>query len=136
VTHYSFEDTPIPPAYGAYSHAVVAAGLVFLAGQIARDARTGRLIDGDVAQQTVRCIEIVEEILGQIGLGLPDVVKATVYLSDIDDFQAMNEVYSRMFTSPYPARSTPQVKLPFGALVGIEVIARADKIRQDGSGRA
>jgi len=123
VTHHSFEHTPIPPAYGAYSHAVLAGGLAFLAGQIARDAKTGQLIRGDVARQTERCIEIVEEILGELGLRLTDIVKATVYLSRIDDFQAMNDVYSRMFTAPYPARSTPQAQLPFGALVGIEVIA-------------
>jgi 2-iminobutanoate/2-iminopropanoate deaminase len=123
VTHHSFDHTPIPPAYGAYSHAVVAGGLAFLAGQIAREAKTGQLIEGDVARQTERCIEIVEEILGELGLRLTDIVKATVYLSRIDDFEAMNDVYSRMFTAPYPARSTPQAQLPFGALVGIEVIA-------------
>ncbi len=133
MNHYSFEHTPIPAAYGAYSHAVVAGGLAFLAGQIARDAVTGLLIEGDIARQTERCIEIVEEILGELGLGLSDVVKTTVYLSDINDFQAMNQVYSRMFPPPYPARSTPQVKLPFGALVGIEVVARADRAAQFGS---
>ena len=85
---YSFPDTSIPPAYGPYSHAVVAGDFVFLAGQIARDPVTGYLI-----------------------------------LSDMEDFDAMNRVYSAAFQAPYPVRSTPQVKMPFGALIGIEVTA-------------
>jgi 2-iminobutanoate/2-iminopropanoate deaminase len=104
-------------------HAVVANGFVFVAGQTARDAITGKVIQGTVEQQTTRCLEIISEILGQLGLTLKDVVRSTVYLAKIEDFAAMNAVYSQMFTAPYPARSTPEVKLPFGALVGIEVTA-------------
>ena len=121
--HYSFTDTNIPPAYGPYSHAVVAGDFVFLAGQIARDSVTGHLIEGDVAAQTARCLEIVREILSEFGLTLTDIVRVTVYLADIGDFDAMNQVYSAAFRPPYPVRSTPQVKLPFGALVGIEITA-------------
>ena len=121
--HHSFPDTSIPAAYGPYSHAVVAGDFVFLAGQIARDAVTGRLIDGDITAQTVRCLEIVSDILKTLGLSLADVVRTTVFLSDIEDFDAMNGVYSATFRAPYPVRSTPQVKMPFGALVGIEVTA-------------
>jgi 2-iminobutanoate/2-iminopropanoate deaminase len=121
--HHSFPDTSIPPAYGPYSHAVVAGDFVFLAGQIARDAVTGRLIDGDITAQTARCLEIVSDILKTLGLSLADVVRTTVFLSDIEDFAAMNGVYSATFQAPYPVRSTPQVKMPFGALVGIEVTA-------------
>ena len=121
--HYSFTDTNIPTAYGPYSHAVVAGDFVFLAGQIARDAITGRLIEGDITAQTTRCIEIVREILNELGLTLADVVRTTVFLSDIKDFDAMNSVYSAAFRPPYPVRSTPQVTMPFGALVGIEVTA-------------
>jgi 2-iminobutanoate/2-iminopropanoate deaminase len=101
----------------------VAGDFVFVAGQIARDAVTGRLIDGDITAQTARCLEIVSEILKSLGLSLADVVRTTVFLSDIENFDAMNGVYSATFQPPYPVRSTPQVKMPFGALVGIEVTA-------------
>ena len=121
--HYTFPHTSIPPAYGAYSHAVVAGDFVFLAGQIARDPVSGDLIDGDITAQTARCLEIVSDILKSFGLSLEDVVRATVFLSDIGDFDAMNRVYSAAFKAPYPVRSTPQVKMPFGALVGIEITA-------------
>lgn len=120
--HYSFPDTT-PAAYGPYSHAVVAGDFVFLAGQIARDAVSGHLIDGDITAQTARCLEIVSDILKKLGLSLADVVRTTVFLSDIGDFDAMNRVYAAAFQAPYPVRSTPQVKMPFGALVGIEVTA-------------
>ena len=121
--HHSFPDTVIPPAYGPYSHAVVAGDFVFVAGQIARDSETGKLIDGDITAQTARSLEIVSDILKGLGLSLADVVRATVYLSDITNFDAMNSVYAEAFQAPYPVRSTPQVKIPFGALVGIEVTA-------------
>jgi 2-iminobutanoate/2-iminopropanoate deaminase len=121
--HYSFPDTTIPPAYGPYSHAVVAGDFVFLAGQIARDPLTGLLIEGDITAQTARCLEIVGDILKSLGLSLADVVRTTVYLSDHKNFHAMNRVYSAAFQAPYPVRSTPQVTLPFGALVGIEATA-------------
>ena len=121
--HYSFADTSIPPAYGPYSHAVVVGDFVFLAGQIARDPVTGNLIEGDITEQTARCLEIVSEILQRFQLTLADVVRTTVFLSDIGDFDAMNRVYSAAFPAPYPVRSTPQVTMPFGALVGIEVTA-------------
>ena len=121
--HHSFPDTVIPPAYGPYSHAVVAGDFVFVAGQIARDSETGKLIDGDITAQTVRSLEIVSDILKSLGLSLADVVRTTVYLSDITNFDAMNSVYAEAFQAPYPVRSTPQVKMPFGALVGIEVTA-------------
>ena len=120
---YSFPDTSIPPAYGPYSHAVVAGDFVFLAGQIARDPVTGYLIEGDITAQTARCLEIVSDILKRLGLSLADVVRTTVFLSDMEDFDAMNRVYTAAFQAPYPVRSTPQVKMPFGALIGIEVTA-------------
>lgn len=123
IENYSFPGTSVPEAYGPYSHAVVAGDFVFLAGQIARDSVTGELIEGDITAQTARCIEIIEDILKNLGLSLRDVVRTTVYLSDINDFDAMNSVYSAAFRAPYPVRSTPQVTMPFGALVGIEVTA-------------
>ncbi len=121
--HHSFPDSSIPSAYGPYSHAVEAGDFVFVAGQTARDPHTGQVIDADVTAQTVRCLEIIQEILAQLDLSVSDVVRATVYLAKIDDFEAMNRVYSTVFRPPFPARSTPEVKLPFGALVGIEVTA-------------
>ena len=121
--HYSFADTTIPPAYGPYSHAIVAGDFVFLAGQIARDPVSGQLIEGDITAQTTRCLEIVSDILKSLRLSLADVVRTTVFLSDIENFDAMNAVYTTVFQAPYPVRSTPQVKMPFGALVGIEVTA-------------
>jgi len=121
--HHSFPDTSIPKAYGPYSHAVIAGDFVFLSGQTARDPDTGHLIEGDVAAQTLRCLEIIREILNQLRLAFSDVVRVTVHLADIGDFDAMNRVYSSVFQAPYPARSTVQVIMPFGALVGIEATA-------------
>jgi len=123
VKHHTFPGTTIPPAYGPYSHAVVAGDYVFLAGQTARDAVTGRLIEGDILAQTARALELVREILGELGLSLSHVVRSTVYLASISDFAAMNSVYVKYFAPPYPARSTPEASLPFGALVSIEVTA-------------
>lgn len=121
--HHRFEGTTVPLAYGPYSHAVEAGDFVFLAGQTARDAVTGKVMPGDVYTQTHRCIEIISEILGRLGLGLADVVRSTVYLANIDDFAEMNRAYSAAFPEPYPARSTPEARIPFGALVSIEVTA-------------
>ncbi len=121
--HHTFPDSAVPKAYGAYSHAVIAGDFVFLAGQTARDAVTGRLIEGDVAAQTQRSLEIIRGILGELGLGFTDIVRSTVYLANIEDWDAMNRVYSKVLQPPYPARSTPEVKLPYGALVSIEVTA-------------
>ena len=121
--HHTFDGTDVPEAYGPYSHAVIAGDFVFVAGQIARDSVTGKLIEGDIAAQTKRCLEIIAGILAHLELTLDDVVRATVYLKDLSDFDAMNRVYRTAFGARYPARSTPQVVLPFGALVGIEVTA-------------
>ena len=121
--HHTFPDSAVPKAYGAYSHAVIAGDFVFLAGQTARDPETGRLMEGDVAAQTRRSLEIVRSILGELGLGLADIVRSTVYLANIADWDEMNRAYSSVLQPPYPARSTPEVKLPYGALVSIEVTA-------------
>jgi 2-iminobutanoate/2-iminopropanoate deaminase len=105
--HHTFGGTDVPEAYGPYSHAVVAGDFVFVAGQIARDSITGKLIDGDIAAQTTRCLEIVAGILAQLELTLDEVVRATVYLNDLSDFEAMNRAYRAAFRGRYPARSTP-----------------------------
>lgn len=121
--HHTFPGTSIPAAYGPYSHAVVAGDFVFLAGQTARDSVTGQVIPGDVFTQTNRCIEIIRDILAHFNLSLRDVVRSTVYLANIKDFAEMNRAYSAAFPAPYPARSTPEAAIPFGALVSIEVTA-------------
>jgi 2-iminobutanoate/2-iminopropanoate deaminase len=120
--HHSFPDTTVPKAYGAYSHAVVAGDFVFLAGQIARNP-TGEFAGGDIASQTRRCIEIVADILSRFDLTIHDIARCTVYLADINDFDAMNAVFAKAFGDKYPARSTPQVQMPYGAKVGLEVTA-------------
>jgi 2-iminobutanoate/2-iminopropanoate deaminase len=128
VEHHTFTDKAVPTAYGPYSHAVIAGNFVFVAGQTARDLATGRIIEGDVAAQTRRALEIICEILGELGLAPADIVRATVYLANMQDFDAMNRVYASVIQPPYPARSTVEVGMPFGALVGIEVTAyRGDR---------
>lgn len=112
------------PAVGPYSHAVRIGDLLFCAGQIPLDPATGELVPGDTAAQTERVLLNVKAILDDQGLTFAHVVKSTVFLTDLRDFGAMNEVYARYFTSEFPARSTIQVAaLPKGARVEIEVIA-------------
>jgi 2-iminobutanoate/2-iminopropanoate deaminase len=122
IERHSFPGTTVPEAYGAYAHAVVAGDFVFLSGQIARRP-TGVFAGGDVASQTRRAIEIVVDILGRFDLTLADVVRCTVYLADIADFPVMNGVFAEAFGDTFPARSTPQVQMPYGATVGLEVTA-------------
>ena len=114
-----------PEAIGPYSQAVDSgAGLVFLSGQLPIDPATGAFPEGGVKEQTRQSLLNVAAILGEAGLGLGNVVKTTVYLSDMGDFAAMNGVYAEFFSAPFPARSAVAVKaLPKGALVEIECIA-------------
>ena len=112
------------PAAGPYSHAVRVGDFLFCAGQIPLVPDTGQLITGDVRAQTERVLENVKVILSHEKLSFANVIKATVFLTNLADFGAMNEVYGKYFTAPYPARSTIQVAaLPKGAHVEIEVIA-------------
>jgi 2-iminobutanoate/2-iminopropanoate deaminase len=113
----------IPTPYGPYSHSRVAGDFVLLAGQTARDAVTGKVIDAGIATQTARCIEIIRDILHEHDLALRDVVRTTVYLANMADFNAMNTVYAGVFEAPFPVRSTVEVRMPYGALVGIEATA-------------
>lgn len=121
----SLPDTPSgPTALGPYSMAAEANGFVFLAGQVALDPESGQKVEGDVATQAERVLDNIGLLLGDLGLGYDDVVKATVFLADIDDFATVNEVYARYFAEAPPARSTFQAgALPGGYLVEIEVIA-------------
>jgi 2-iminobutanoate/2-iminopropanoate deaminase len=112
------------PAVGPYNHAVRAGDLLFCAGQIPLDPATGQLVPGDIKAQTQRVLENVKAILDDQNLTFADVVKSTVFLTNLADFAAMNEVYARHFTADFPARSTIQVAaLPRGASVEIEVVA-------------
>jgi 2-iminobutanoate/2-iminopropanoate deaminase len=113
-----------PAAVGPYNHAIRTGGLLFCAGQIPLDPATGQLVPGDVRAQTERVLLNVKTILDDQKLAFADVVKTTVFLTDLADFAAMNEVYARFFTGDFPARSTVQVAaLPRGAAVEIEVVA-------------
>ena len=114
-----------PAAIGPYSQAIDSGcGLVFVSGQLPIDPATGAFPEGGVAQQTRQSILNAQAILKEAGLELSNVVKTTVFLADMGDFAAMNEVYGQFFTQPFPARSAVAVKtLPNGALVEIECIA-------------
>ncbi len=112
------------PAVGPYNHAVRVGDLLFCAGQIPLDPATGNLITGDIKAQTERVLENVKTILDDQKLSFSNVVKSTVFLTNLADFAGMNEIYAKYFTSDFPARSTIQVAaLPKGAIVEIEVIA-------------
>ena len=113
-----------PAAVGPYNHAVRVGDLLFCAGQIPLDPASGQLVRGDIRVQTERVLENVKAILDDQKLTLAQVVKSTVFLTNLADFAGMNEVYARYFTAQFPARSTVQVSaLPRGANVEIEVIA-------------
>ena len=114
-----------PKAIGPYSQAIRANGLVFVSGQVALDPVTNTLVTGDIAFQTDRVLKNLEGILKAAGTGLQKVVKSTVFLKNMNDFAAMNEVYGRYFPSAPPARSTVEVaRLPKDVLVEIDVIAQ------------
>lgn len=114
-----------PAAIGPYSQAIDSgAGLVFVSGQLPIDPATGAFPEGGIREQTRQSLSNARAILEAAGLGLQQVVKTTVFLADMADFAAMNEVYAQFFSAPFPARSAVAVKtLPKGALVEIECIA-------------
>jgi 2-iminobutanoate/2-iminopropanoate deaminase len=113
-----------PKPIGPYSQAIKANGFLFASGQVAIDPKTNEFIGGDIKQQTERVLENVKGVLEASGSNLHHVVKTTVFLKDMNDFAAMNEVYGRYFTSAPPARSTVAAAgLPKNALLEIEVIA-------------
>lgn len=113
-----------PKAIGPYSQAIRANGLVFLSGQIPLDPKTQQLVEGDVAVQTERVLENLKGVVEAAGSSLQHVVKTTVFLADMNDFSAMNEVYARYFKNHPPARSTVEVsRLPKNARVEIDLIA-------------
>jgi 2-iminobutanoate/2-iminopropanoate deaminase len=113
-----------PKPIGPYSQAVRANGFLFLSGQIALHPKTGEISGAGIAEQTERVLENIKGIVEAAGSKMPHVVKTTVFLKNMNDFAAMNEVYARYFTAAPPARSTVEVaRLPKDALVEIEVTA-------------
>jgi 2-iminobutanoate/2-iminopropanoate deaminase len=113
-----------PAAVGPYSQAIAAGDFVFCSGQVHLDPASGALVEGDISTQTARVLQNLSAVLEAAGLSLANVVKTTVFLVDINDFGAMNEVYGRYMPDPPPARSTIGVAaLPKGARVEIELIA-------------
>ncbi len=113
-----------PAAIGPYSQAINVNGFIFASGQLPIDPATGELAEGGIKEQTRQALANARHILEEGGTDLSHVVKTTVFLADMADFAAMNEVYSTFFSEPYPARSAIAVKaLPKGALVEIECIA-------------
>jgi 2-iminobutanoate/2-iminopropanoate deaminase len=113
-----------PKAIGPYSQGIVAGGMVFLSGQIPLDPKTQQMVQGDVRAQAERVMDNLAAVLVAAGVGFGDVVKATIFLVDLNDFATVNEVYGKRFPSAPPARSTVQVAaLPKGARVEIDLIA-------------
>lgn len=114
-----------PAAIGPYSQAIADGGLVFVSGQLPIDPKTGEFVSEEVADQTRQSLENTREILKEVGYTMERVLKTTVYLQDMNDFAAMNQVYQEFFADPYPARAAFQVaKLPKNAKVEIEAIAK------------
>jgi len=113
-----------PAAIGPYSQAIEAGGMVFVSGQLPIDPATGEFAPGGIKEQTRQSLTNAKAILEEAGISLANVMKTTVFLSDMNDFAAMNEVYAEFFNEPFPARSAIAVKtLPKNALVEVECIA-------------
>jgi 2-iminobutanoate/2-iminopropanoate deaminase len=114
-----------PKAVGPYAQGVVAGGFLYTAGQIPRDPATGNLVAGDIVVQTNRVFDNLEAVLKGAGCSLQDVVKVTVYMTDLGDFAKMNDAYAARFGEHRPARTTVQVaKLPTGAQLEMDMVAR------------
>ena len=120
--------TPGGRAIGPYSLAIASGDYVHISGQIPIDGATGKLVEGDITAQARQCMENLKAILAAAGLGFENVVKTTIFLMDLGNFGAVNEVYKSYLAEPYPARSTIQVAgLPMAARIEIEMIAYRGK---------
>lgn len=118
------ESPDAPKAIGPYSQAIIANGFIFTAGQVGADPKTGTLVEGGIEAQTEQVLKNIEAVLKASGSSLNDVVKTTVFLTDLNDFAKMNEIYAKRFKTPFPARSTVQVaRLPRDAKIEIEAVA-------------
>jgi 2-iminobutanoate/2-iminopropanoate deaminase len=113
-----------PKAVGPYSQAVAANGTLYISGQLPIDPATGTITGDNAAAQTEQCLKNIGAILAEVGGNASHVLKSTVLMADMNDFAAMNEVYARFYSEPFPARVAYQVaRLPMGALIEIETIA-------------
>lgn len=119
--------TSAPQAIGPYSQAIQVGQFIYTSGQIPLNPGTGTLVEGGIREQTQQSLSNIKAVLEAAGVKMSNVVKTTVFLADMNDFAAMNEVYATFFSEPFPARSAVAVKtLPKGALVEIEVVAYAE----------
>ncbi len=125
-----------PGALGPYSQAVRAGDWIFLSGQVGLDPATGELAHGGIAAQAKRALENLSAVLGEAGLSFADVVRTSIYLVDLDDFSAVNEIYAGYVSEPYPARVTVGVAaLPKGALIEVSAVAVVDESNRGQSNR-
>jgi 2-iminobutanoate/2-iminopropanoate deaminase len=119
------ENAPAPFQGAPYSQGIVAGDLVFVSGQLGIDPAQGRVVEGGIAEQTEQVMKNLSAILQEAGCSLADVCMTSIFLINLQDFQAMNEVYARHLSEPYPARATVQIAaLPSGARIEIAVVAR------------
>lgn len=110
---------------GPYSPAVEAGNMVYFSGQIPIDSKTGKLVEGDISAQAEQCFKNLLNVLSAAGLTTDNVIKSTLYLTDMNDFAVVNKIYSQFFNSPYPARTAIGItSLPLGSNIEIEVIAQ------------
>ena len=124
MTKQTISSNSAPKAIGPYSQAVRAGQLLFVSGQVPLDPATGQMVAGGIAEQTRRVLDNLGAVLSAGGRSFADVVRTTIFLADMDDFAAVNEIYGQYFSEPYPARATVQVaRLPKDARVEIDVIA-------------
>lgn len=122
------ESPDSPKVIGPYSHAIIANGFIYTAGKVGTDPKTDKLVEGGIAEQTEQVLNNLETVLKAAGSSLDSVVKTTVFLSDMNDFAKMNEIYAKRFKAPFPARSTVQVaRLPRDARIEIEAVAVSSK---------
>jgi len=136
ISKRAVESPDSPKAIGPYSHAIIANGFIFTAGQVGTDPKTGALVEGGIEAQTEQVLKNIETVLKAAGSSLDDVVKTTVFLADLNDFAKMNEVYAKRFKTPFPARSTVQVtRLPRDAKIEIEAVAVVRTGSRSGSDR-
>jgi len=113
-----------PKVIGPYSHAIIANGFIFTAGKVGTDPKTDKLVEGGIAEQTEQVLNNLETVLKASGSSLDAIVKTTVFLADMNDFDKTNEIYAKRFKAPFPARSTVQVaRLPRDAKIEIEAVA-------------
>lgn len=117
--------TGCPEAVGPYSQAVRANDLLFVSGNLAIDAQTGKIVEGGIEKQTHMVLKNITVLLNGAGLNMSDIIKTTIFIKDMNDFSKVNSVYAEYFTFDYPARSTVEVsRLPKDALIEIECIAK------------